>query len=159
MRSKFYISKAQKDQYLEEGFFVIPPIVGEDYLELLRTECDYLIEIQNREMDRLRVDNLGLSRRNSRYFVFLAYKERPRLGNFIFSQLTAEICRATIGDTAYLFWEQFVAKGMEKRMKELFPQLNLLFLDADAGVSEVNFFNRMHFFINHAKSTHGGGTA
>jgi hypothetical protein len=36
-------------------------------------------------------------------------------------------------------------------MKELYPQLNLLFLDADAGISEVNFFNRMHFFINHAK--------
>jgi len=44
-----------------------------------------------------------------------------------------------------------VAKGVEKRMKELYPQLNLLFLDADAGISEVNFFNRMHFFINHAK--------
>lgn len=49
-----------------------------------------------------------------------------------------------------------VAKGMEKRMKELFPQLNLLFLDADAGLSEVNFFNRMHFFVNHAKD--GVGT-
>jgi len=48
-----------------------------------------------------------------------------------------------------------VAKGMEKRMKELFPQLNLIFLDADAGLSEVNFFNRMHFFVNHAK----GGVA
>jgi predicted nucleotide-binding protein (sugar kinase/HSP70/actin superfamily) len=46
-----------------------------------------------------------------------------------------------------------VAKGMEKRMKELYPQLNLLFLDADAGISEVNFFNRMHFFINHAKES------
>jgi predicted CoA-substrate-specific enzyme activase len=45
-----------------------------------------------------------------------------------------------------------VAKGAEKKMKELYPQLNLLFLDADAGVSEVNFFNRMHFFINHARS-------
>ena len=48
-----------------------------------------------------------------------------------------------------------IAKGVEKRMKELYPQLNLLFLDADAGVSEVNFFNRMHFFINHAKRVEG----
>jgi predicted nucleotide-binding protein (sugar kinase/HSP70/actin superfamily) len=48
-----------------------------------------------------------------------------------------------------------VAKGVEKRMKELYPQLNLLFLDADAGLSEVNFFNRMHFFINHAKQGKG----
>ena len=46
-----------------------------------------------------------------------------------------------------------VAKGAEKKMRELYPQLNLLFLDADAGVSEVNFFNRMHFFLNHAKES------
>ncbi|MEW6401544.1 MAG: acyl-CoA dehydratase activase [Chloroflexota bacterium] len=44
-----------------------------------------------------------------------------------------------------------VAKGAEKKMKEMYPDLNLLFLDADAGISEVNFFNRMHFFISHAR--------
>jgi predicted nucleotide-binding protein (sugar kinase/HSP70/actin superfamily) len=43
-----------------------------------------------------------------------------------------------------------IAKGVQKRLKEKYPRLNLLFLDADAGVSEVNFFNRMHFFVNHA---------
>jgi len=47
-----------------------------------------------------------------------------------------------------------VAKGVQKRIKELYPQVNLLYLDADAGVSEVNFFNRMHFFVNHAKEAH-----
>jgi predicted CoA-substrate-specific enzyme activase len=45
-----------------------------------------------------------------------------------------------------------IAKGVQKRLKEKYPRLNLLFLDADAGVSEVNFFNRMHFFVNHAKT-------
>ena len=49
-----------------------------------------------------------------------------------------------------------IAKGVHKRIKELYPQINLLFLDADAGVSEVNFFNRMHFFVNHAKEAHAG---
>ena len=47
-----------------------------------------------------------------------------------------------------------IAKGVQKRLQEKYPQLNLLFLDADAGVSEVNFFNRMHFFVNHARSAH-----
>lgn len=47
-----------------------------------------------------------------------------------------------------------IAKGVQKRIKEFYPQLNLLFLDIDAGVSEVNFFNRMHFFINLAKESH-----
>jgi predicted nucleotide-binding protein (sugar kinase/HSP70/actin superfamily) len=45
-----------------------------------------------------------------------------------------------------------IAKGVQKRLQEKYPYLNLLFLDADAGVSEVNFFNRMHFFVNHARS-------
>jgi predicted nucleotide-binding protein (sugar kinase/HSP70/actin superfamily) len=45
-----------------------------------------------------------------------------------------------------------VAKGVEKRLKELYPQINLLFLDADAGVSEVNYQNRLHFFIDHARA-------
>ena len=49
-----------------------------------------------------------------------------------------------------------VAKGVQKRMKEKYPQLNLLFLDADAGVSEVNFFNRLHFFVSHARTSHAG---
>jgi len=45
-----------------------------------------------------------------------------------------------------------IAKGIQKRLQEVYPYLNLLFLDADAGVSEVNFFNRMHFFVSHAKT-------
>ncbi len=55
---------------------------------------------------------------------------------------------------------QVVAKGVAKRMAEKFRDLNLLFLDLDAGVSEVNFFNRMHFFIERARQSFqnkGGG--
>jgi len=50
---------------------------------------------------------------------------------------------------------QVVAKGVEKRMKERFPGLNLLFLDLDAGVSEVNYFNRLYFFVDHARQAQG----
>jgi predicted nucleotide-binding protein (sugar kinase/HSP70/actin superfamily) len=45
-----------------------------------------------------------------------------------------------------------IAKGVQKRLQATYPQLNLLFLDADAGVSEVNFFNRMHFFLEQARA-------
>ena len=38
-----------------------------------------------------------------------------------------------------------VAKGIEKRVKDLYPDLNLLYLDFDGGVSEVNVQNRLHF--------------
>ncbi|MCF0206099.1 MAG: 2-hydroxyglutaryl-CoA dehydratase, partial [Bacteroidales bacterium] len=43
-----------------------------------------------------------------------------------------------------------ISKGMEKRIKKIFPELNLLFLDFDAGTSEANVFNRLHFIIDNA---------
>jgi predicted CoA-substrate-specific enzyme activase len=44
-----------------------------------------------------------------------------------------------------------VAKGVQNRLKMRYPEINLLFLDCDAGASEVNFLNRMHFFLHHAR--------
>jgi len=38
-------------------------------------------------------------------------------------------------------------RGMEKKLKEMFPHFNLLSLDMDAGTSEVNILNRLHFMI------------
>ncbi|MBN2618297.1 MAG: hypothetical protein JXR64_08315, partial [Spirochaetales bacterium] len=46
-----------------------------------------------------------------------------------------------------------VAKGVEKKMKEVHPHLNLLFLDMDAGTSEVNTANRLEFLIKGAKES------
>ena len=45
-----------------------------------------------------------------------------------------------------------VAKGMEKRITRLFPDLNLLSLDFDSGVSEVNVTNRLLLFTNNLKN-------
>ncbi|SHF69464.1 acyl-CoA dehydratase activase [Dysgonomonas macrotermitis] len=40
-----------------------------------------------------------------------------------------------------------VAKGVEKRMKTLYPDMNILYLDIDGGIAEVNLQNRLHFMI------------
>jgi ectoine hydroxylase-related dioxygenase (phytanoyl-CoA dioxygenase family) len=109
------ITEDHKRQYQEQGFFILEGVIPDSELEMIRAECADLIRQQDEEMDREGTDTLGLSRRNSRYFVFLAYKDRPQLGSFIFNDLMAEICRATIGDEAYLFWEQFVVKGTDKK--------------------------------------------
>jgi predicted nucleotide-binding protein (sugar kinase/HSP70/actin superfamily) len=74
------------------------------------------------------------------------------IGSFVKDGINNVLCLQPFGCIA----NHVIAKGVQKRMKELYPQLNLIFLDADAGVSEVNFFNRMHFFINHAKTAHYG---
>jgi len=116
--TQFKVTEEQKRKYQEDGYFLLEKVIPDSELEVLRSECDFLIKEQEAEMDRLGTDVLNLSRRNSRYFVFLAYKNRPELGKFIFSDLLAEVCRATIGDNAYLFWEQFVVKGTDKKGAE-----------------------------------------
>jgi hypothetical protein len=40
---------------------------------------------------------------------------------------------------------------MENKLKEMFPSLNLLSLDMDAGASEVNLLNRLHFMVTAAR--------
>ncbi len=72
------------------------------------------------------------------------------IASFVKAGVNNVLCLQPFGCIA----NHVIAKGVQKRIKELYPQVNLLFLDADAGVSEVNFFNRMHFFVNHAKEAH-----
>jgi len=44
-----------------------------------------------------------------------------------------------------------VAKGIERKIKRLYPKTNLLFLDFDASTSEVNVLNRLHFMVGNAR--------
>ena len=47
--------------------------------------------------------------------------------------------------------EDFIGKGVEKKLKSLYNRLNLLFLDMDSGMSEVNILNRLHFIVMSAR--------
>lgn len=114
------VTKEQEEQYRDRGFFVLPEAISSNQLQTVRSICDELIAEQEAEMDRLDTDELNLSRRGSRYFVFLAFKDHPELSDFIFSDLMEEICRATVGDTCLLFWEQFVVKGASDPNKSVF---------------------------------------
>lgn len=46
---------------------------------------------------------------------------------------------------------QVVAKGIEKRLRELYPSVTVLFIDMDHNVSEANLFNRLHFLVRGAQ--------
>ncbi|MFC1891668.1 acyl-CoA dehydratase activase-related protein [Thermodesulfobacteriota bacterium] len=48
---------------------------------------------------------------------------------------------------------QVVAKGIEKRLRDIYPNLNILFVDLDANTSEANMFNRLHFLVKSARVT------
>ncbi len=49
-----------------------------------------------------------------------------------------------------------VSKGIEKRVKTLYPAINLLSLDFDSGVSDVNIKNRLLLFIENLKEQSNG---
>ena len=42
-------------------------------------------------------------------------------------------------------------RGVENKLREMFPALNLLSLDMDAGASEVNILNRLHLLASEAR--------
>lgn len=44
-----------------------------------------------------------------------------------------------------------ISKGIEKKVKDIYPDMNILFLDFDGGVSEVNVLNRLHFIARAAR--------
>lgn len=44
-----------------------------------------------------------------------------------------------------------VEKGIEKRIKSVYPQINILSLDFDSSVSDVNITNRLLLFVDNIK--------
>jgi ectoine hydroxylase-related dioxygenase (phytanoyl-CoA dioxygenase family) len=110
------ITREHARQFRDEGFFVLERAVSTSDLEVLRGECQRFIDERDREMDRLDVDKLDLDHRASRYFVH-AYGHSPAIRRFLFSELMADIARAALGETVYLFNEQYVVKAAERGMK------------------------------------------
>src|SRR5947207_4170849 len=111
------ISEHQRSQYQDEGYFILDRAITAPMLEMLRRECGEFIGRRNAEMDAAKVNQLGSDIRDNRYFIANRYRESAHLREFIFGELMAEICRATLGPQAYLFYEQWVVKGAEKGVK------------------------------------------
>ncbi|MDR3309162.1 MAG: hypothetical protein LBS80_04330, partial [Tannerella sp.] len=63
--------------------------------------------------------------------------------NFARHGINKVVCVQPFGCIA----NHIVAKGIERRIKQFYPQMNLLFLDIDGGMAEVNLQNRLKFLI------------
>ena len=46
-----------------------------------------------------------------------------------------------------------IEKGIEKKLKTMFPELNILSLDFDSSVSDVNIVNRLLLFIDNVRQS------
>ncbi len=110
------VTDQQMQQYHTEGYMILERVIPENLLQMLREECSYFLGYADAELDMQGKSSLGITHRGSRYFIGNKSRLSPRLWQFIYSDLMAEIVRATIGDEAYLFNEQWVVKGAEKGM-------------------------------------------
>lgn len=108
------VTDVHRKQFQDEGYFILERVVPENLLEIVRGSCEHLIDLMHQEMDRLGTDHIHISHRNKRYHIAKRYAEAPRLSEYVFCDLMADICRATIGDTAFLFYDQYVVKAAEQ---------------------------------------------
>lgn len=131
------ITAEHRRQFETEGFFILERAIPDEHLQILREACDSLIERMHAEMDRLGTDHIHISHRGKRYHIAKQYEHAPRLKEYVFSELMAEICRATIGETAFLFYDQYVVKAAEQGIKFSWHQ--------DSGY--LGFFHRPYVTV------------
>jgi ectoine hydroxylase-related dioxygenase (phytanoyl-CoA dioxygenase family) len=103
----------QREQFEREGYAVFDRALEGELLELLREQCAAFVAREDARMDAAGVDTLGISHRGKRYFANECQREQPALRRMLFSQVMADVCRATLGDNAYFFFDQYVVKGPE----------------------------------------------
>lgn len=111
------VTPQQQRQFETSGYFVMERALSAQQLQVLRADCARGIERIHARMDAAGTDTIDISHRNTRYFVSDMYRESDALRQVVLSDLFADICRATIGGTAFLFLEQFVVKAAEQGLK------------------------------------------
>ena len=107
------IGDEKRRQFHERGWMVLERAIPDSDLAALRTECAEAMATIDAEIAAGRGDHHGLSTPGSRYFISEVAKARPRLREFLSSEVMREICRATLGEPAYFFLDQFVVKAAE----------------------------------------------
>ena len=123
---KNVITETHRQQYLSEGYFILERIIPDEHLKILRDSCEYLIDLMHQEMDRQGTDHIHISHRGKRYHIAKQYDQPPRLKEYVFSPLMAEVCKQTIGDEAYLFYDPYVAKAAEQGIADAQNNLGMM---------------------------------
>ncbi len=111
------ISDAQKSQFEELGYTIVPDALDADSLQTLREECAYFVGYIDGSMKARGRETYGITHRGKRYFISNRYRDSRRMADFLFSELMAQITTAFLGKDVYLFNEQWVVKGPEQGMK------------------------------------------
>jgi ectoine hydroxylase-related dioxygenase (phytanoyl-CoA dioxygenase family) len=105
-----------RNQFATQGYTIFERALDSNMLQLLRDECARFMDREDARLDSLGTDVDGITHRGRRYFAGECQRVQPRLRQMLFSKVMAQICRSTLGDTAYFFYDQYVVKGAEQGM-------------------------------------------
>ncbi|MDE2952035.1 MAG: phytanoyl-CoA dioxygenase family protein [Chloroflexota bacterium] len=111
------VTTEQAQQYHRDGYFILESAIPVEIVAALRAECMRYVDIYEKEMEARSLKTQGINHYKKRYFVSNRSADSPIMTEFLFSELMADICRATLGDTAYLFHEQYVVKAADTDSK------------------------------------------
>ena len=114
---EYEVPTSSVDAYRETGFTVLPAVIDDRTLGMLREESAYFVGYTDATMDAQGVEVRGITHRGKRYFISNRYRSSARLADFLFGPLMAEITTSFLGDTVFLFNEQWVVKGADQGMK------------------------------------------
>ncbi|MBW3637401.1 MAG: phytanoyl-CoA dioxygenase family protein, partial [Armatimonadetes bacterium] len=87
------ISPAHREQFQRDGYFILENVVPPEHLQLLRDKVMQNIARIDAEMEEKGVEKLGINHKGSRYFVGAYRNGDQEIGDFIFSDLMAEVTR------------------------------------------------------------------
>ena len=111
------VSQSLVEQYREEGFCVLPAAINAGPLSMLREECAYFVGYMDALLDERRVTSMGITHRGQRYFISNRFRQSRQVTSFLFNELMADVTRSLLGDSVFLFNEQWVVKGPERGMR------------------------------------------
>lgn len=116
-KTRSVVSAAAHRDFSRDGFVVLRSVIDDDTLAMLREECTVFVARTDAWLDARGVDVFGITHRGKRYFIANRYRDSERMPGFVYGELMRDITTAFLGDTVFLFNEQWVVKGAEQGMK------------------------------------------
>ncbi|MYD99572.1 MAG: phytanoyl-CoA dioxygenase family protein [Gammaproteobacteria bacterium] len=111
------ITETDRRDFDRHGFVVLESVIDSATLDMLREECAVFVARTDAWLDKQGMDTFGITHRGKRYFIANRYRDSERMRRFVYGEAMRAITTAFLGDTVFLFHEQWVVKGAEQGMK------------------------------------------
>lgn len=105
------ISAEHIRQYHDEGYFILERAIVGDELARLQERCMHFVD---REREAAAAKGLTKHQQDGKFFITFPASQDAQVASFAFGEMMTEVARATVGDDAVLFYDQFVVKGPER---------------------------------------------